>query len=66
MTRHLGNARLELWRALEGYAGACELDGVTRLTLEAVTGITAARRQLLTGRNSVRGSSGRHHLEVAP
>ncbi len=47
MMRHLDNARLELRRALEEHEGSGELDKLTRLILEAVRAITAARREAL-------------------
>ncbi len=47
MMRHLDAARLELRRALEEHEGSGELDKLTRLILEAVTAITAARREAL-------------------
>jgi hypothetical protein len=47
MMRHLDTARLELRLALEDHQGASELDAATRLILEAVRAITAARREAL-------------------
>ena len=69
MRRHLDNARLELRRALEEHEGSGELDRLTRLILEAVRAITAARREVLScaGGNSAKDvTTGTRHLEIVP
>jgi hypothetical protein len=69
MIRHLDNARLDLRQALEQHKGCCELDGLTRLILEAVRAITAALRKVLavTGGNSAKdATTSRRHLEIVP
>ncbi len=46
MMHHLDNARMELRHALEEHEGSRELDALTRLVLEAVRAINAARREV--------------------